>query len=87
MKSKLEINKYGIKLWKLPGGDYHRKDGPAVETSNGNKYWWLGGKKHRENGPAIEYSNGRKEWWLNNKKYTEEKYKQKMRLIKLDKIL
>jgi hypothetical protein len=29
------------------------ENGPAVERSNGTKYWYLNGERHREDGPAI----------------------------------
>jgi hypothetical protein len=71
MKSKLTIDEYGTKEWKLPSGKLHREDGPAIEYSNGNKEWWLSGQLHREDGPAIEYSNGNKQWWLNGQLHRE----------------
>ena len=45
----------------------HRVDGPAIEHSNGTKYWYLNGRCHRVDGPAIEYSNGTKFWYLNGR--------------------
>ena len=65
----MEIDEDGDKRWKLPNGDLHREDGPAVEYTNGDKEWWLNDKRHREDGPAIEYVNGDKEWWLNSRLY------------------
>ena len=54
----------------------------------GNKYWKSpNGLFHREDGPAIEIANGYKEWFLNGIKYTEQEYKKKMRLKKLEHIL
>ena len=50
----------------------HRDDGPAVERSDGGKYWYLHGKLHREDGPAVEYSDGSKEWFLNDKRHRED---------------
>ena len=35
----------------------HREDGPAIEKSNGYKFWYRQGKLHREDGPAIENKN------------------------------
>ena len=35
-------------------GKLHREDGPAIEDSDGDKYWYLNDKLHREDGPAIE---------------------------------
>jgi len=81
------INKNGAKVWKLPNGNLHREDGPAVEYSNGDKSWYINGKWHRENGPAIEYYNGGKEWWINDIQYTEQEYKIEMRSRKLKLLL
>ena len=86
MKSKLHISDNGAKEWRLPNGDLHREDGPAVENFF-FKIWFINGKKHREDGPAIEYNNGNRTWSLYNKDYTEQEYKKKMRLMKLKHIL
>jgi len=61
------IDRYGSKLWKLPNGDLHREDGPAVEHLNGTKCWLINGKLHREDGPAVEHLNGTKEWYIEGK--------------------
>ena len=50
----------------------HRKDGPAVECANGEKYWYLNDKRHREDGPALEYANGTKCWYLNDQFHRED---------------
>ena len=47
--------------------ELHREDGPAIECSNGNKYWYINGKQHREDGPAKEWDGGGKSWWVNDK--------------------
>jgi hypothetical protein len=87
MRPKLTIDEYGIKIWRLPNGDYHREDGPAIEYVNGSRHWYIDGKCHREDGPAIEYSGGDKSWYLNGENYTKIKYNQKMRSIKLKLLL
>ena len=87
MKSKLTIDKNGNKRWKLPNGDLHREDGPAVEWWDGDKGWCINGKRHREDGPALEFVNGNKHWFLNDIEYSEQEYKKKMRLNKLKHIL
>ena len=87
MKSKLTINGLGTKLWRLPNGDYHREDGPAIEYSDGLKAWYLNGERHREDGPAIEWVSGNKWWYLNGIEYTEQEYKYETRCIKLNKLL
>lgn len=71
-KSKMIVDTNGDKRWVNEKGDLHRVDGPAIESTNGTKYWHQNGKLHRINGPAVEYGDGTKEWWLNNKKVTEQ---------------
>jgi hypothetical protein len=55
---------------------FHREDGPAIESHDGTKIWFVDGKRHRENGPAIELADGGKEWWLNDVQLTEEEFNQ-----------
>ena len=50
----------------------HREDGPAVEWTDGTKFWWLNGERHREDAPAVEHANGNKSWWLNGKRHRED---------------
>jgi len=80
-----EHNMYGDKYWYNGKRELHREDGPAIEYSNGIKYWWLNGELHREDGPAIEYENGDKEWWLNGVKYSEQEFNEKMKSTHTDK--
>jgi len=42
MKDGLNIDKYGNKLWYL-NDKRHRTDGPAIEYSNGDEFWFLNG--------------------------------------------
>ena len=65
MKSKMEIDSDGIKIWRNPQGIYHNEDGPAVIYQSGSQYWYIHGDRHRENGPAIIYANGEKCWRIN----------------------
>lgn len=44
-------------------GRLHRKDGPAEEFVNGDKFWYYEGRLHREYGPACERLN-RDKWWF-----------------------
>jgi hypothetical protein len=53
-----------LTLWKLPNGDYHREDGPAVIYPDGTKYWYFNDKYHRLDGPAIELPDGEKRWFI-----------------------
>lgn len=64
------IDEYGSKIWYLPskGKSYfHYLDGPAVEWTDGSKWWFVNDNLHRLDGPAIEEADGRKEWWVNGK--------------------
>jgi hypothetical protein len=43
----------------------HRTDGPAVEWTDGSKFWYVYNQLHRIDGPAIEYADGNISWCLN----------------------
>lgn len=53
-------------VYKLDG-KLHRIDGPAIEWSNGDRFWFIKGRRHRTDGPAVEYANGTKEWYKRGK--------------------
>ena len=72
MESKLTIDEDGNKIWKLPSGDFHKEDGPAIEYIGGDKHLFLNDKIHRENGPAVEYINGYKAWYINGQYHRED---------------
>ena len=44
MKNGLDIDLDGTKFY-YKNGEYHREDGPAIEYTNGVKYWYLNGKR------------------------------------------
>jgi len=48
---------------------FHRTDGPAIISANGDKYWYVDGKLHRLDGPAIEYADGDKLWYVDDKRH------------------
>ncbi len=50
----------------------HRKDGPAVEHTDGETLWMQNGKFHRLGGPAIIRSNGDKLWMQNHQLHRED---------------
>ena len=58
--------------WYNLKGELHREDGPAFESINGFKAWYLNGQRHREDGPAVEYNNGSKAWYLNGQRHRED---------------
>ena len=71
MKRKLsnpECDSFGHKYWYNEAGRFHRdNDLPAIERTDGSKYWYKNNKIHRDNNlPAIEHANGDKAWYLNN---------------------
>jgi len=75
------IDEFGTKRWKNEAAELHRdeNDLPAVEYSNGNKFWFINDICHRENGlPAIEYPNGYKAWYLNNVCYRRDRWIDKL---------
>ena len=57
------IDKFGTKFWRNKEGELHRLDGPAVEYSDGDKYWYNNGVYHRLGGPAQELVSGNKIWY------------------------
>jgi hypothetical protein len=57
---------------------FHRTDGPAIEWTNGDRYWFVDGKCHRINGPAIERSDGSRTWLIDALYYTEEDFNKLM---------
>ena len=61
------------KEYRNSNGEVHREDGPAIEYSNGTKYWYLNGKRHRENGPVVE-CGAYKYWFLQGEELTEEEF-------------
>lgn len=65
-ESYLVTDEQGNKRWTLDGdwhGTLHREDGPAVETANGAKQWFIHGKRHRIGAPALIYGDGSEEWY------------------------
>jgi hypothetical protein len=68
-ESYLEIDELDRKVWKNKKGEYHRLDGPAIETCIGNKFWYQNGYLHRLYGPAIELADGRKGWCKNGRTF------------------
>ena len=50
-------------------GLYHREDGPAIISENGDTSFFIQGLRHREDGPAFEGVNGAKMWCYRNVLY------------------
>jgi len=66
-KTRVEIDRWGNKFYCNKNNKFHRLDGPAIEYSEGTKYWCQNGEYHRLDGPAVEYSDGGKAWLQNGK--------------------
>lgn len=50
-------------------GRLHSEDGPAVEWSDGTKFWMQHDQYHRLDGPAIENVPGAEdEWYIRNRR-------------------
>jgi len=79
------VDKYGNKAYYSDREmtTLHREDGPAIEHSDGCKWWYLNGKRHREDGPAVEWADGDKEWWVNGGPLTEEQFNARMNPVEL----
>ena len=71
-ESILKIYNDGTKVWRNKQGQYHRRDGPAIEFDNGDKAWYINGDRHREDGPAVEYDSGVRYWYINDKRHRED---------------
>lgn len=69
---KVTVDNLGNIRWYNEKDQYHREDGPAIESKDGGKCWMINGKFHREDGPAIEYCYGGKSYYLNGKRYFSE---------------
>jgi hypothetical protein len=66
-----KTDNYGNKMWYNAKGEVHRLGGlPAIECTNGDKYWYENGKHNRLGDlPATEYVNGEKHWYENGKRH------------------
>jgi hypothetical protein len=61
----------------------HRLDGPAIEHSSGEKYWYKNGLRHREDCPAVESIYGYKKYWYNGEYIdvkTDKEFKQYIKM-------
>jgi len=56
---------------------------PAVDFSNGNKFWYKKNKIHRLDGPAIEYNDGYKSWYYEGKKIYCKSIEEFLKIINL----
>lgn len=69
MKYTVEVNEKSTRWYKEGTVIYHRLDGPAIEYSDGSRYWYQEGMLHRLDGPAIESADGTKYWYQKAKSH------------------
>ena len=74
---------FGIQIWNNGYKVFHRLDGPAVEHSNGDKWWYKEGRLHREDESAVELGNGYKRWFYEGKNIEVKNNEEFLRMIKL----
>lgn len=55
----------GSKKWFVNALRHRDSDLPAVEWTDGSKFWYCKGQLHRADGPAIEWKDGTREWYSN----------------------
>ena len=58
--------------WQNKKRVWHREDGPALESFDGDRSWYKEGNLHREDGPAVEYADGSKYWFKNGNRHRED---------------
>ena len=45
LKYRIEVNEWGTRRYFNSAGELHRGDGPAIEWSNGVRFWYINGKR------------------------------------------
>ena len=65
LKYRVEVDTFSTRWYRNSMGQLHRDCGPAVERTDGAKFWYQNGQLHRTGGPAVEYADGDKSWWQN----------------------
>jgi len=63
----IRYERNGYVEWRNEQGQLHRIDGPAFESADGDRFWYVNDKLHRIDGPAFEWANGDREWCVNGK--------------------
>lgn len=61
--------------WRLPNGDLHREDGPALEWNDGTKVWFQNNVMHRNDGPAYEGCDGALQWFVHGTEVTAAEFR------------
>ena len=81
LRYRVEGDEYDTHRYYNTADQLHRDDGPAVEYTDGSKYWYQNGLRHRTDGPAIECADGTKRWYINGVRLTEAEFNQAVKLL------
>ena len=81
-ESTLRVDINGTKIWRNKQGQLHRRGGPAVEFTSGEKNWYVNGEPHRLDGPAIEWPDGNKLWYIDGVNYSYKDWKKEVEHLK-----
>ena len=76
LKYRIEVDSSGNRFYRNAASQPHRIGGPAIELTDGSKFWYQNGRLHREDGPAIELPSGAKSWYINDKLLSEDRFNQ-----------
>ena len=76
LKYRTEVDTSGNRYYRNAASQPHRIGGPAIELTDGSKFWYQNGRLHREDGPAIELPSGAKSWYINDKLLSEARFNQ-----------
>ena len=69
-KSFLDVDVEGNKTWRNINGGIHREEGPAYESIDGVKCYWINGAIHREDGPAYTgHPRNENQFRVNHKRF------------------
>jgi hypothetical protein len=60
-------------VYKDENGEFHRLDGPAIISKNGQS-WFKHGKRHRLDGPAIKTNDGFVAYFVNGQQLSREEF-------------
>ena len=81
LKYRIEVDSSGNRFYRNAASQPHRIGGPAIEFTDGSKFWYQNGKLHRIDGAAVEWAGGSKEWYINGEELTEAEFNQRVKLL------
>ena len=81
LKYRIEVDTCGTRWYFNSARELHRTDGPAVEWTDGTKFWYQNSLLHRTDGPAVEWNDDSMEWYINGKSLTEAEFNQRVKNV------